>query len=297
MESDRKILARLVRHIQSAPEDPFTPLIDEYMIKRARKGTKRSKVLVDLTPRHRPGKRLSPSVIGGCERAASFSFVGIRGAKKIDPKTELIFDNGDWVHRKFQAMFEDMERVLGRDRIRVLGIEERIMYPELYITGYLDIAVKIKVNGKWVKVVIDIKSINARGFAQLEASHEPVESHTRQVTTYGVARGKFDYLCVMYENKDTNELLPLMFKYDPIVWEQVKAWCERVLSALENEKLPPKHPNCREGNFDYEKCPHREICYGSMPKPAIRVWMYQDFPGIDAAWQAGLAEEEALADA
>lgn len=294
MDSDRKILARLVKHIQSAPEDPFTPLIDEYLIKRASMDAKRATVPVDLTPRYRPGKRLSPSVIGGCERAAAFQFVGIRGAKKIDPRTELIFDNGDWVHRKFQAMFQDMEKVLGRDRIRVLGIEEKIKYPSLYITGYLDIAVKIKVGGRWIKVIIDIKSINERGYAILENTHTPIESHVRQVTTYGVARGKFDMLCVLYENKNTNELLPLMFKYDPLVWEDVKAWCERVLSALEDEKLPRKHPNCKEGNFDYEKCPHRELCYGGLPKPAIRLWMYQDFAGIDEAWEAGLAEEEAL---
>lgn len=295
MDDDRKILARLVKHIQSAPDDPFTPLFDEYLIKRNSMDAKRAKVLVDLTPRYRPGKRLSPSVIGGCERAAAFQFVGIRGAKKIDPRSELIFDNGDWMHRRFQAMFEDMEQVLGRDRIRVLGIEERVLYPKLYITGYLDIAVKIRIGGKWKTIIIDFKTINSRGYALLENSHQPVESHVRQITTYAVARGKkFDFLCVMYENKDTNEVLPLMFKYDPIVWAQVEGWCERVLSALENEKLPAKHPNCKHGNFDYEKCPHRDLCYGSMPKPAVRLWMYQDFVGIDAAWEAGLAEEEAL---
>ena len=293
---NKRILHNMIRHIKDAADDPFTPLIDLYLLKRLERDAPRLETVIDLRPRYRPGKRLSPSSIGGCERAAVFQFAGIRGAKKINPDTELIFENGDWFHHKWQALFQDMELVLGSDVIEVLGIEEAMRIEDLFIAGHLDIRIKVKLDGKVREVVVDVKSINDRGFKEITANAAPNPKHEEQVTTYAIGKG-VKYACLLYENKDTNQVAFYVFKVRKKVWDQVETWCRSVLDQLEAKKLPPKHPDCQKGNFNYERCPHRALCFGDLDRAQLRQMVYKDFPGAKKLWKEGLRAEEEAAKA
>lgn len=290
MSEDRRILARMVRHIQAMDDDPFTPLLDEYLIARLDRDAPRLETHVDLRPRYRPGKRLSPSGIGGCERAAVFSFTGMRGAKRVDPRTELIFENGDWYHHKWQALMQDMELVLGSDRIKVAAIEERVQHPKLYILGYLDVRVAFEIEGKMEWVTVDVKSINDRGFRAVTNAGAPLPEHKKQVITYCKAAGT-KYGALLYENKNDSDHQFFLFRYDKQIWAEVKTWCQRVLGFLDKKSLPPKHPDCEQGTFQYERCQYRRLCFGNMDRVQLKQMAFKNFPGVDVLWEQGQQEE------
>lgn len=294
MDENKKVMAAMVRHIKSSSSDPFTHLLDEYLVKRTDRNSDRASLEVDLRPRYRPGRRLSPSSIGGCQRVAAFQYVGIRGAKKFSPRTELIFENGDWVHHKWQAIFQDMELVLN-GKLRVLGIEERVEYKKLKIAGSLDARIELEMDGKTTMMVVDIKSINAFGFSQVAAKMEPKEEHVKQITTYSRAhpdRKKITHGAVLYENKNTQEILFLAFPIDKSVWYETVSWCKEVLASLDDKKIPKKHPECDNGQFGYGTCQYKSLCFGDMDRQQLLHHVYSDFNGTDAEWKSGLRDEQ-----
>lgn len=290
MDPDKKILSKLVKAMKHDERDPLRPLIDEYLVKRKRLRKKRMREYrIPLVEDVRPGGRLSPSSICGCKRQAAFKFAGVRGEIRIDPDLELIFDDGNWRHHKWQATFLDMEYVLGRDRIRVLGIEERVMHEDLYIAGSLDVLLAIRVRRGdamvWEKYLVDIKGINSQGFSRITMDNAPKAEHVRQVVTYlklrRVTRG-----LLLYENKNTNELRTFKVPWSAKQFEEVEEWAEEVLVALRRRVLPPMHPDCEGGTYLWEKCPHRRLCYGMEVEEATRE-TYVHFKGVDEAWAAG----------
>lgn len=293
--ADTKILDNIVRSIQNEEQDPLTPLIEEYILKRdlPKYRKKRLKsVTIPLVDRPRPGGRLSPSNLCGCERQAAFKFLGVEGKFRTNPDQELIFEDGKWRHHKWQTMFKDMEKVLGRHRFRVVGVEHPVIIEGLYIAGSLDIEVKIKVKGKWVRYVIDFKGSNNFSFEKAYRDRAPDPTYKKQVITYGKGR-KCKRAILLYDSKDKNKFYAFVVPVTAKAWAEVRLWCRRVVEQLEAQELPPMHPDCNNGNFLYGRCPYKALCYGSKSPKQIRREVYMDFPGVKKLWEKGHAEIEA----
>lgn len=287
---DKKILAQLMRHEKDSIEDPFTHLLDSYLIKRKKKPGKRLKeVTVPVREEVRPGGRLSPSSIGGCQRQAVFRFLGVDGQLRINPDTELIFEHGHWIHRKWQTIFQDMQAVMGIKRIEVTGIERKIQIPKLYIAGALDAGLILPESALDGEVVVDVKSINERGWARITDDNAPIAEHVQQLTTYCKSR-KAKWGLLLYENKNTQRHKVFVFRVEKKVWTRVKLWAEEVIDAMLNERVPDMHEGCEQGNFLYEKCPYKNICFGSESVVKIQKRAYAGFEGLDPLWEQGLRE-------
>lgn len=290
MNDDRKILANLIRHELSSVDDPLTPLIDSYFIKRKKHPHKRLKwVKIPVREAVRPGGRLSPSSIGGCKRQAALRFLGVEGQIKVNPDTEAIFEHGHWVHHKWQTIFKDMQKVLGRKRFRCLSIEEKIQIPDLYVGGALDARIEVKIKGRWETIIVDVKSINERGWGRVMDAQAPLEEHVEQLTTYGKAKDA-KYGILLYENKNTQHFQPFIFEFDEEVWAKVERWAEDVIEDMEAKRLPDMHEECEHGTFLYEKCPYRGLCFGTSSIVQIRKRAYKDFAGLEPLWEQGLRE-------
>lgn len=137
--------------------EPLTEAIETYLVKRPHAKRRLRRHVISMVDRPRPGGRLSPSSIGGCKRHAVLSFLGVQGQRKIDTDLEMIFEDGNWRHHKWQALMLDMERVLGKKHFRVVSFEGRAVYEGLFIAGHLDVHVIIR----GVHYIIDIKGINS----------------------------------------------------------------------------------------------------------------------------------------
>lgn len=286
--SDTALLAALVKNVKKSGNDPLTPLIDRYLMEREKSQFRVREVTIPITNRARPGGRLSPSSICGCERQAAFKFLGVKAQKKINPDTELVFEDGNWRHHKWQAMFRDMEVVLGSDVFQVLGIEEAVVYEDLFIAGHLDARVLIN---QTLEAVIDFKGINDYGFGKITREQKADEKHVKQTLTYGKAIDVRDGF-VMYDDKNDQRTKLFPVTYTRKQWAEIEQWCLRVISEIESKQLPPKHPDCKQGRFLYGKCPFAWLCFGGHDPEKVRRYAYKKFEGVEEAWERGHREVE-----
>jgi CRISPR/Cas system-associated exonuclease Cas4 (RecB family) len=285
---DRQILSNLVKRMKNREADPLRPLLDEYLLRREASGTRYEVHPSGLVSRFRPGGRLSPSAIGGCERQAAFKFLGVVGRRRLDPDLELIFDDGNWRHHRWQAIFLDMERVLGPKKFRVVSYEGHVKFPELFIAGNSDVVVEI--NG--VRYVIDIKGIADWGFAYIYTNDAPKEEHVDQLHCY-MAGEEVELGLLHYDNKNDQRTRTFVVKFDPERFDYIRRWCKRVVRSLINRELPPMHPECDAGNFLFEKCPYAGLCYGRKPEEQILREVYVEFPGVKRAYRRSFEAVEA----
>lgn len=291
---DNKILARIVKGIQAEEEDPLTPLIDEYLLKRNKpkyRSRRLQEITLPLIDRPRPGGRLSPSAICGCERQAALKFMGVEGKFRIDPDTELIFEDGHWRHHKWGTMFLDMERVLGRHRFRVLHIEFPCVIDGLYVAGHLDVEIKIKVGDRWIRYVVDFKGSNNYAFEQAYRDRAPHPTYVKQLLTYMKAR-KCKRGILLYDSKDKNKFYVFVIKANDQAWAEVRLWCKKVIRQMREGVLPERHPDCQNGNFLYSRCQYRSMCWGERSQREIQREVFIGFPGVKKLWEKGHAEIE-----
>lgn len=281
MASETQILSRLIKHAKN-DKDPLTPLIDRYFLEREDSPTRCTIFDVSVLDRLRPAGRLSPSSICGCQRQAVFKFVGMEGRRKTDPETEAILDDGKWRHLRLDWQLLDMEAVLGPDVFKVISIEESVGFPKLFIAGSLDIVVRIH----GLLYVIDFKGINGWGFEHVFKSNEPKVEHVLQLISYCRLR-RIKRGLVYYENKNDNRTKIFPVRWTADSWTQVEEWCDEVLEHLELQRLPPMHPDCRDGRYLYNRCPFSRHCYGQQTAAQVERVTFRGFPGISQLWEAG----------
>lgn len=270
MVTDSGILSRLVKNLQSTEKDPLTPLIDAYLLKRDASPTRYREAKIPVVPPARHPGRLSPSAIGGCQRKAVFTFMGVPGARRLDPELELKFDDGNWRHHRWQAMFRDMEAVLGPEVFRVLSVEEEVEYRPLRIAGRLDSAIAIH----GTEYIVDFKGINDRGFSWVYNNNAPAEEHVSQLLSYMRCRGNMNGM-IIYDNKNDQRTKVFIVTFTPEKWEELRTWCKRVLRYLKwKEELPPRHIECEAGSFLWDKCPFAHLCFGTKTEPQVERLAY-----------------------
>lgn len=282
--SDTAMLARLVRRMKNREQDPLRPLIDRYILERDKPGKERLEdYVIDMAPRPRPGGRISPSSIGGCQREAVLKFLGVRGKKKIDPDRELLFDDGNWRHHRWQATFLDMEKVLGKDVFEVVEIEGAAFLKRKFVAGNFDALIKIY----GVLYIIDFKGSNDAMFNRVHRDDMPLAKHIMQVLLYMKAK-RVPRGIIMYDNKNNQLTKNFAVSFSAAEWEETQDWIDGVLGALERKRLPPKHHNCSSGNFQYERCPFAGLCFGGMDSTDLQDKVFRKFKSIEHSWQRGL---------
>lgn len=288
--TDKGILDSIVKAVHAQEFEPLTAALERYLLTRNGHPNRMAEYRVPLIPRNRPGGRFSPSNLGGCMRQSAFAFMGVKGKTKKDPQTELIFEDGNWRHHKWQAFFKDMEGVLGRDRFRCLGIEETVQIPTLFVRGSLDLRIAIKFKGKWFKYVIDIKGSNEFGFEKIFRERIVHPSYVRQVIAYVKAKG-YERGMLFFDAKNTQRTMAWPVEITAQGWSDVEDWLVETIDFMSDRKLPPKHEDCENGNFMYGKCPFASLCFGDLDKPELRKMAYAKFKGVEEAWEEGLSRE------
>jgi len=275
----------LVRRVLSnlRTDDPITPLLDEYLLTCQ----PRISYHIPLEERLRPPGRLSASGVGGCRRRAAYAFLGVSGKKIEDPVTMRVLRRGTWIHHEWQATLLDMQKVMGPDRIRVLGIEKRVVIPRLFVIGHYDAKVSIE---RADPVMIDFKSARDESY-RWKSSKGPDPQHVDQITVYQQAeRCKKGY--IVYDNKNDQEHHVSPVDYLRDVWDRTKTWCERTIDDLRAHRVPPMHPECERGSYMAKNCPYSMYCYGDLD---IRQLMYggkrSKFETPEQWWDHGLRLE------
>lgn len=286
MTEESSFLANLIKHQKNADRDPLSPLIDDYLLQRELPKNRSKRIteyIVPLRESLRPPGRFSPSSIGGCMRRAAFVFVGMSGQRRIDPDLEMIFEDGKWRHHRYQAMFLDMQSVLGRKAFKVHSIEETVAIPSLHVSGSLDALVEIEKQ----KIVVDFKGANEWSWKYIHDNQRPKEEHRWQLMTYMRAR-KIKRGVLLYENKGSQERQCFYFDFSGDDWAEIKEWVVEVTLFMDRRDLPPRHADCSNGLYMGGKCPFRKHCWGDATDDEVTELAYVDFVSMKDSWSKGL---------
>lgn len=164
-----------------------------------------------------------------------------------EPRIQLIFDTGHALHSWFQNKYFGPDRVLwGTWRCRGCGrrvrglmpkkcrrcgaprsvfkyLEPLVREPHLDLVGHCDGI--LLVDGE--KRVLELKTINPKGFEQVAKYGAAVPAHIYQVNIY-MHLLKMDVCNVLYINKADSRLVEFEVPYDKRVWDD----CEAKLGSL-----------------------------------------------------------------
>jgi hypothetical protein len=141
----------------------LTKRIDQYML------TKEDRE--DTTDRK--NETNSPSSSGGCSRANYYQRSGMK-KETVEPRVQRIFENGHDMHERYQKLLLEMGDLL---------MDEVPLHNEEYeIQGHTDGILCMSGKPKLEVEILELKSINGRGFTALKDS--PKVEHIQQSHTY-----------------------------------------------------------------------------------------------------------------
>jgi hypothetical protein len=183
----------------------------------------------------------SASAAGHCLRQQQFVYLGMP-AKGERADVSNIFINGDFVHLRYQ--------MVGLIQGWLTDAEIPITLPEYNVRGTMD--------GDLGDGVLEIKSINSRGFASV-SEFGPKEAHKKQATAYMLAKG-YVYTRFIYENKDNNQRAEFLHHLDPVLVGQVEADWILLNEGKRSRTLFPMQRECVQEKGDYRYCPFATIC-------------------------------------
>lgn len=177
------------------------------------------------------------SAIGdSCDRYLYLHYHGLLKTEMFSGRQIRIFEHGNVTQERFERYFKKIGWY--KDREVTINSEN----PPLH--GRSDIILSIN-NEDYI---IEMKTINNEGFAKLKTAKP---EHETQIQVYlnllNINRGS-----VLYENKNTQEILAFAQKKDSKKWKQIVDRCNYIIGLKELPKIEDiKHmPWCKCKDFD-----------------------------------------------
>ena len=161
-----------------------------------------------------------PSALGNpCDRFLYFAYNGMITTRPIEAVLQRIFDNGSYLEERMDEYFT---------KIGILEDREVIAkWDNPVISGRADFLIKHEDDEK---VIIELKSINSRGFTALKKS--PKDEHLIQIQLY-LNILDIDKGIVLYENKNDQKLKAFQVRKDTAIWESVLNRCFKIMEMTE----------------------------------------------------------------
>jgi len=192
-------------------------------------------------PRKRKGT-ISASSLGSCVRKQQFEYLGMPQLP-MDTKGAMKVQNGTFMHLRWQ-----ME-----------GLTE----------GWLDEA-EVPVNVGhglagtmdgvlYNNAVLELKSINAHGFAGL-VTFGPPKEHLVQMSAYLICSNRNKGVFI-YENKDTQEYTEIVYERSELPVVDVLSLSRSVQTMIADQELEEPLNDCIDKKgWRYGSCPYRDRC-------------------------------------
>ena len=180
-----------------------------------------------------------PSALGNpCNRFLYMAYNGLLVDKPLQSNTQRIFDNGSYLEERMDTYFKDMGILLDREVSLLLEVPP--------ISGRCDFILSHDTYGK---IILELKSINDRGFKVLK--HSAKVEHELQIQIY-LNLLPAEWGTVLYENKNDQKLKAFIVKKNPTAFKQILKRCDKIMSMLE---IPT---TCRGNKW----CPCKDISMG-----------------------------------
>lgn len=213
--------------------------------------------LMSQRPRKRSGS-FSASSAGFCWRRQEFAFLGLPQVGYLEARVASIFDNGRWVHLRWQAVLmsagilDEVEMTFKRkkDRARCTmdGVGEAL-------------------DGRFVGREFGFELKGRNLFHWNTQSNVGVDEKTRAQVDFEFLLTGLDLWSVVNENKNNQEWKEWVFvRNDDRVKEMAKQ-LKQLNRAIDRKKLHPMLPECKRKQGEWNSCPYG----GSMSSPCVNV--------------------------
>jgi hypothetical protein len=196
------------------------------------------------------GEFFHPSQLGGCIRAAWFDVKKAPKLKRDEDlfRVHMIFETGTYIGVMFQNLCE-RAGVLVRREVPIVDRVNKIL-------GHADGIVKVQ----GVKYVLEIKTINARLFAEAKKAGKPTASNKRQIMAYMKSLG-LQWGIVVYLEKDRHNAIEYVVQYDEDFYQKyVAKRIKLFFKQVRRNEIPD-----REGESPMKApcmwCPYIRICF------------------------------------
>lgn len=201
--------------------------------------------------------RNSPSAGGACMRQSVISFMGYKGPETDDVAVQHIFDNGNFIHLKWQMYLHDMG---------ILSLAEvPLSVPEWGVVGTCDGIVNIP-TGDWYRPemtrdevrscindgapswagVLEIKGWNDYKWKSVRTAGQPDERTRWQGNLYATAAKlmhpdlDIQGTCYWLENKANSSVLEYDLPCTDQSHSQMKEYYDTVMSSVAQKQLPER---------------------------------------------------------
>ena len=178
------------------------------------------------------GGKFYPSVLSSpCDRYVYLAFYGMAATTPISANVRRIFDCGDYLGYRFSKYFKEMN---------IWVAEEQSVYlNDPPIAGRYDFLIQHEVYGK---TVVELKSINDKGFKSLITDPKP--DHYLQLQMY-LNLLKLKHGIVLYENKNDQQVKCFEVIRNEEVWTQLLEKCERIRRMVRMPVMCTGEKYCR----------------------------------------------------
>ena len=192
-------------------------------------------------PRKREGS-FSASSLGSCLRSQQFTFHGVE-KPKIDSKSAGIFQNGTYMHLRWQAE--------GLTAHWLTAAEVPVPPNPYQLSGTMDGT--IEDDG-----VLELKSANDRSFSSMLA-FGPTNKYKLQGAAYLLASNR-RYVSFLIENKNTQEYMERVLTRNDLPLKEAEERAQTLWHAEDSQHLLPVLDSVYEGKGECAWCPFKEKC-------------------------------------
>jgi len=149
----------------------------------------------------------------------------------VEPRVYNIFEVGHDAGAKYQGW---LSYLYGED----FYPEVPLQIPELNVYGHCDGVIHYPINGEKVKIGLELKTINLRGFEN-DIKNRPTAKHLDQGALYMVGLD-LPAMVFLYECKNTQEMKEFVITRDDVSkrWANIQQRLEHVNEHLEGGTLP-----------------------------------------------------------
>jgi CRISPR/Cas system-associated exonuclease Cas4 (RecB family) len=197
-------------------------------------------------------KSFSPSTLvygfGACARYWAFAFKGADMQSGFTPWQVANMESGTYGHERIQKAIADSGIMLDK--------ETKMTNDNPPMLGYRDVLVK------WddKELPIEIKTCNDASFEARKNSRKALPYHIEQLLMY-MRIGGHDLGAILYENKNTHELLAIPVEMTDAYnrWlDSLFEWMGVVYDAYLDDEIPKKQ--YRSNSKVCASCPLRTVC-------------------------------------
>lgn len=210
--------------------------------------------LMSTPDRVRSGS-FSASSAGLCYRRQELSFLGVAPPGVHSTGLQRIFNNGNWVHYKWQA------ELLTAGVLE--SVESTVKKSSMKARCTMD-GIGIAKNGRFAgyDFGLEIKGRNDYTYKSQEKS-EPDDKTLKQVGMQFALLG-YDIICVLNENKNNQDFHEWVIYRDDDRVEDALDELAQLNRAIDRGKLHPMIDECKAKTGEFDKCP-----FGGVGGPCI----------------------------